>query len=351
MDHSSLHKALQRPLAFAQTREDPTLDLACVQNKRAKSMWMIASGGCTAALIAASGQLEQLILVDINSAQLGLTQLKISLLEYGSKERHTILGHLPMDPYQRFQYLSDFLAKHNFHADLFGPLEECAQQGLDYFGRYEWLFESLRAKLKDQERRYIDLILEEKTTPNLQLIKDILRPIFMETFNLSSLQTLFSPQATQNALLPFHEHFLCQTLMAFCETTVRSGYFLSSMLGSSIKRPPLWTFLPKTQTISRLEYLKMTANEGLKPYCNSIDVIHLSNILDWLSEEEAKETLSLAYHALAPKGIMIVRQLNSNLVIPKLIEGLHWVTLEGKPLIRQDTSFFYRSLTIGTKGN
>ena len=46
------------------------------------------------------------------------------------------------------------------------------------------------------------------------------------------------------------------------------------------------------------------------------DLIHLSNILDWLSESEATEVLNLAKSALAKDGKIIVRQLNSSLDIP-----------------------------------
>src|SRR5688572_13082427 len=75
--------AASRPIAFAQVREDPWVDLAAIERlgaDRGLRVIMIASGGCTAALLAASGRVADLHLVDVNPAQLTLTRLKLHLL-------------------------------------------------------------------------------------------------------------------------------------------------------------------------------------------------------------------------------------------------------------------------------
>jgi predicted SAM-dependent methyltransferase len=41
-----------------------------------------------------------------------------------------------------------------------------------------------------------------------------------------------------------------------------------------------------------------------------VDFVHLSNILDWLTPEEAIETLSAAYRSLRRGGLVLIRQLN-----------------------------------------
>ena len=52
------------------------------------------------------------------------------------------------------------------------------------------------------------------------------------------------------------------------------------------------------------------------PRTGSYDFVHLSNILDWLSPEEARATLDVAHAALRPGGWVLIRQLNSTLDIP-----------------------------------
>ena len=81
----------------------------------------------------------------------------------------------------------------------------------------------------------------------------------------------------------------------------------------------------------------------------SVDFIHLSNILDWLSPESAAETLALAWKALRLGGLTIVRQLNSSLEIAACEPRFHWRADQAELLHRQDRSFFYRNLFVGEK--
>ena len=85
--------ALARPVAFAQVREDAALDLevlaACPEGARVA---MIASGGCTAAALAANARTGSLLLVDANPAQLDMTRLKLALLKEAPERRARLLA-------------------------------------------------------------------------------------------------------------------------------------------------------------------------------------------------------------------------------------------------------------------
>ncbi len=89
--------------------------------------------------------------------------------------------------------------------------------------------------------------------------------------------------------------------------------------------------------------------EALRGAAGIYDFIHLSNILDWLSPEEARTTLDLAHTALRPGGWTLIRQLNSTLDIPRLGSGFDWHTEEAESLHACDRSFFYRALHLGRK--
>jgi S-adenosylmethionine-diacylglycerol 3-amino-3-carboxypropyl transferase len=80
-----------------------------------------------------------------------------------------------------------------------------------------------------------------------------------------------------------------------------------------------------------------------------VDLVHLSNILDWLSVEDATATLHAAFRALKPGGRVVLRQLNSTLDIPKLESGLVWDGELGASLQRRDRSFFYPCIHVGTR--
>ncbi len=91
--------AANMPIAFAQVREDSFLDLALldrIDGHHIRAV-MIASGGCTAAALAASGRVDHLHLVDVNPAQIALCRLKLHLLQTATPlERLKLLGHEPM---------------------------------------------------------------------------------------------------------------------------------------------------------------------------------------------------------------------------------------------------------------
>lgn len=79
------------------------------------------------------------------------------------------------------------------------------------------------------------------------------------------------------------------------------------------------------------------------------DLVHLSNVLDWLSAEQACELLQAACRALKVGGRVIVRQLNSSLNIPELPASLSWDLAAGAALEARDRSFFYPQLHLGTR--
>src|SRR5258708_1184939 len=96
-------EAATLPIAFAQVREDSSLDLWVVQQIGAGArVMMVASGGCTAAALAASGFVARLHLVDPNPAQIALSRLKLRLLETAAPRRRLgLLGHASFPAEQR----------------------------------------------------------------------------------------------------------------------------------------------------------------------------------------------------------------------------------------------------------
>ena len=86
-------EAAQSPIAFAQVREDATLDQWVAEQLNEQSeVLMVASGGCTAAALAASSKFARLHLVDPNPAQIALSRLKLRLLETAEPEVHHVKG-------------------------------------------------------------------------------------------------------------------------------------------------------------------------------------------------------------------------------------------------------------------
>lgn len=81
----------------------------------------------------------------------------------------------------------------------------------------------------------------------------------------------------------------------------------------------------------------------------AFDFVHLSNILDWLTPDEAATTLDRAWSALRTGGRVLIRHLNSTLDIPALGARFEWETKGAAVLHAADRSFFYRGLHLGRK--
>ncbi len=134
-------KSSNLPLAFAQTREDSFLDNWVVDHLGScPRIAMIASGGCTAAHLAANPRVRSIDLVDANPAQLALTRLKIHLLEHtAGRERMELLGHQGTVE-NRQNLLPILFSNLGLHQEVFGPFDLICKRGPDYAGRYESIF-------------------------------------------------------------------------------------------------------------------------------------------------------------------------------------------------------------------
>lgn len=352
-----LHEARQLPLAFAQVREDTLLDLAVVERLKAPArVCLIASGGCTAALLATASSVAHLHLVDVNPAQLALARLKLHLLQRRSPaERLALIGHVPMAASERSRAMEEELTALRLPGDCLGPPEVIGRLGPDHAGRYELLFAQLRKMLAEFERELDDLLgLNE---PNQQAAKAhsetplgrALDRAFDEVMALSNLVALFGEGATRNRVEPFARHFARRTRHVLATLPAASNPYLWQMLRGRF--PPRvvypWLMAPPPSRFPEITWSATPMAEALAKVPGEFDLVHLSNILDWLSESEAQKTLELAERALRPGGWVIIRQLNSTLDIPAL--GRFRWQAEAERLHARDRSFFYRGLYLGRK--
>lgn len=87
-------EAADLPVAFAQVREDPRIDRFVIERAGdGARVCMVASGGCTAAVVVAVPNVAAVHLVDANPAQLALARLKLRLLQTeGTAFRLALVG-------------------------------------------------------------------------------------------------------------------------------------------------------------------------------------------------------------------------------------------------------------------
>ena len=353
--------AAELPLAFAQVREDPRLDLELASVLPYEgTVVMVASGGDTAVCLSWV-PLKRLLLVDMNPAQIELARLKWHLAQtLTSREVKRLLGHLPMPAEKRSQVLQLCFEKLHVPQEVLGPLDVVATLGPDHAGRYEITFAELRQALGVRGESVMQAVRSEDSAQAAALLApgtpggDALDEALASVMSLSNLVCLFGAEATQNPRQPFHRHFAERIRDAVSRLPANTNPFLWQMLVGKFPDEVSYDWIQHchghTTARTEPEYQRGRMKEVLESLeAESVDLVHLSNILDWLSIEEATATLESARRVLKPGGKVILRQLNSTLDIPSLECGLAWDTELGRTLQERDRSFFYPHIHVGTR--
>lgn len=356
-------QASRLPLAFAQVREDPQLDLEIIsQLPEHPVIVMIASGGETAIQVARH-QPAQLHLVDMNPAQLAITRLKWSLAETCSvADARAVLGHDAMDPGDRGVRLAQFRQQLNLPSDTFGPPEQVAVWGPDFSGRYERTFAELQRELAPIAEEIQQVLESPDESFNATAFFEpgsesgqIFDAAFERVMSLPNLVCQFGKDATQNPRRSFADHFAWRTRKCLSRPDrIRNPFLWQLLVGRFPSICPYDWLLPASK-VRPFSALKPQLHSGrmfdvLQTFAPaSVDLVHLSNILDWLSPDQATETLRCAHRVLKPGGRLILRQLNSTLCIPDLDSRLTWDFSLGNRMAEQDRSFFYPELFVGVR--
>jgi len=346
------------PLAFAQVREDPWLDRWVVEQlPPGSSALAVASGGCTAAVLATAPILTRLHLVDPNPAQLALARLKLRLLAVEPVERRALFGHAPLPPAVRGHRLATELATLGLPPDALGPIDLVGRDGPDHSGRYERAFARLRdmlAEVGDELEAVLRLDdLNEQAdrvaadTPLGRRLDDALDTVLARP----NLVRLFGAGATANPAEPFGRHFARRIRHALATLPAATNPYLWQMLAGGYPdgHPVPWLTDPSREVIPRVGWSVGTMAEALAAEPGTFDFVHLSNILDWLTPTEVRDTLHLTWRALRPGGWTLVRQLNSTIDVRGAGPRFDWLVAESDALHARDRSFFYRALHLGRK--
>lgn len=349
--------AASRPLAFAQVREDPRLDVEVLARlRRGSTVVMIASGGETAVELARL-PLGELHLVDMNPAQLALARLKFHLARSNASEARAILGHAPMNHEQRLHRIEATLKTFDLPVETLGPPDVIADVGPDHAGRYERTFLRLRLELAPVATELDQLLTSTDTTAASRMaatdtkLGAALDAAFDEVMSLPNLVALFGTEATQNPRQPFSRHFAERTRVALARFPAAGNPFLWQIFAGEFPsgQPydwllPGWPEEPLVTPVWHRGRMRDVLEDRLPA---SADFVHLSNILDWLRPAEAEATLRSVRRALRPGGMVLLRQLNSTLDPTSLECGIAWDRDWGQAMERRDRSFFYPSIHVG----
>lgn len=350
--------ASKLPLAFSQVREDPRLDLEIVRRlPPGASVIMIASGGETAVCLARQ-PLSKLVLVDVNPSQLALTRCRFHLAASFSPEKSmALLGHLPMHAEVRWENWSGIFRELDLSENVLAEPAFVAEHGPDQCGRYEAAFRELRRLLAPWAKEISSFLLT--TDPGFAsrfIAPDTTLGValdagFAQALSLENLVALFGEGATRNPRQPFHQHFIQQLRAITARQAPAENPWIWQLLAGKFPPATPVDWLQSTAPIlAPPTYINSAMLDALRDTpAGSMDFIHLSNILDWLSPAAARDTLAAAHRTLRPGGLVLIRQLNSSLDIPSLFPHLIWHQDDGRRLQRDDRSFFYPKILLASR--
>ena len=355
-----VQQARNFPLRFCQVREDPTVDLWVIRQlpERARIL-MIGSGGCTVAALTQESNVTAVHVIDPNPAQLQLGKLKLYLrAQENVSTRLKLLGHATMPVAERGAALAQIFDKIGGELSSLGPIKDILNLGPDYCGRYEAIFRAIKADLLLVQTFNIKNLLSLKNAAKQKLwlvehptFEPTLATIFEQMLELSALQSLFGQEATRNRATSFSNHFHQRTMWCLKNFDAGANPYLWQMLYATY--PPNvcvpWLTAPTGHSSIHYEFSVATIQEYLKNCCETFNFVHLSNVLDWLSEEDARTLLERTWKRLSPGGFVLIRQLNSNLAIRSLGQQFTWLAEDSERLLANDRSFFYCAMHLGQK--
>ncbi len=317
------------PIQFAVVREDPASEVALIQKFHAKKILLIGSGGCTALTLQSHFPGLEMTIVEPNPAQVTLLQNKIVAL----KE------------------LSETKRKLTFNIESSDP------HGLNACGNFESLFRSFRLFIEDFVCGHVQL---RQILTNKEASKELME-IFSNKFWAVSFELFFSEQllncmfgqdatqhAPKNSYPKYFQTVLEQGLLRADRT---ENYFLQHIfLGYYVDQknclpdylhlpaPALYRFVVEPKLISEIEDF------------SSYDLISLSNIFDWMPEENIADVAQQLI-ATSKKGCVIFfRQLNNRKNLMQLFAPSFSFDHDlEESLLADDRSLFYCKFNIGFK--
>jgi len=112
---------------------------------------------------------------------------------------------------------------------------------------------------------------------------------------LANLRNLFGEAATRNRRISFAQHFYERTKNVLCTQPAGINPYLHSMLaGKDVnKKFSPWIEMPAPEIMPSLSFIEGDMFSVLSDLRCKYDFIHLSNICDWLDEEEARQLLAV----------------------------------------------------------
>lgn len=299
------------PVQFAVVREDPEIEKSVC--RAARSVLLVASGGCTALTLQCARPDLEIALFDLNPAQLDLVRRKIDVLR----------SRVDLD--RQFNVGADDPA------------------GLNACGNFESLFRGFRRFLHE-------FVTPEPLAEVEAMLAHRYWPVAFDLFFSDALlNTMFTPAATQHAPPGSYPSYFRGVLeRGLRRPDAGANYFLHHIFLGHYRLDSLPEYLRSPAPHGRFEWILGRIQDV--PALDRFDVISLSNLFDWMSEGEVAEIAALLKARTRPGCRILFRQLNHAKDFQRFFRPeFAFDEAEAARLLALDRSLFYSKLSIGAR--
>lgn len=305
---------------FAVVREDPAVEIACVERYGLKNALVCASGGCTALALKHRFPELSVTAYDTNPAQLEHLARKVRAVE---------------------------------NADLRAlNVSAPSSQGLSQCGAFEKLFRTLRFAFCElvaspvELYAYFDPPCADPAAYTAKWFSSRYWPsLFAMVFCDAPLVAMFGPDAVQHAVPGSYPAYFQR---AFERGLARAdgprNPFLQHVFLSHYRLGDAPPFVFANRTLDVTPHLG-----GLPDDLAPFDLVHLSNIFDWSSDALVTGWAS-KLNALRSGAVITLRQLNNDRPLRAFFErDFAFDEVLSGALLARDRSLFYNRIEVGVR--
>lgn len=360
-------QSMRSPLQFAVMREDPRLEDKLLDRiPGEKRFFGITGAGCTLLHLATRPDLSELVGCDLDARQTTWARFRLAAAKLLSrKDFCRVTGISQIEPAVRDSLL-------NKVTQALGPEDRAfVKEERAFFvngafddGTFERVFAFWRGFLEKfvVPRDEIQKVFEGDRAMAEEVLGADLWPVAFDlAFHQRLLLGLFGPDAIQHAPPgSYPRYFQARFDWALRQPDAKDNPYLSHALRGRYGALDREEALPDFLGAQRWDRLadsvgKVTCHTGHVPQAlaahpGPYQLIMLSNILDWSSEEETGALAQPVLDALAPGGFLLVRQLNNVRPLPRAwMSSLDFDPALERELSATDRSFFYSAVRVGRK--
>eukprot|EP01125_Pyxidicula_operculata_P011414 TRINITY_DN373_c0_g1_i1.p2 TRINITY_DN373_c0_g1~~TRINITY_DN373_c0_g1_i1.p2 ORF type:complete len:326 (-),score=36.92 TRINITY_DN373_c0_g1_i1:73-1050(-) len=322
---------------------------------------MIVSGGCSIISLLSHEHVKSIDSFDMNPSQIFLAQLRLAALKNLPPQKHKhFVGGFPdiVDNQERLEIYESL--RNELPKDCRGWWDRntyLIRTGINQCGRFEYLFYELQMELLKHS-----FVLSPE---NCDISNPVWRNIFEKVFARKRLIHMFGEEAVNYSMeKSFAQHF-CEVFSQAVKTwpDITQNYFLNQVLGNKYSLTSYPTYL-EDENYYRLQKRLHNPDFNLNFFLGDFwkykeqaerertyDVVHTSNISDWMPIPSLRQILQDVKKKINPGGAIIMRRLNGDHNLESIVKDYFHVDKDlNKSLKSNDKSFFYSEVVVGFNG-